>query len=95
MRRVIVVLLAVGGLTIAAPTSAAIADTRGGQASCMGFEASGISPPGSSDEIPGGMPELKAFIDAAFPGVPPGVIFKTIAHLHEGSHEACDEALEG
>jgi hypothetical protein len=37
---------------------------------------------------------LKAFIDA-FPGVPPGVIFKTIAYLHEGSHEACDEALEG
>jgi hypothetical protein len=61
----------------------------------MGFEASGISPPGSSDEIPGGVPELKAFIDQTFPGLPPGVIFMTVARLHGGSHEACDEALEG
>ena len=64
------------------------------QASCMGHEAAAISPPGSSDEFPDGMPELKAFINDAFPGVPPGQIYRFIASLHEGSHEACDEALE-
>jgi hypothetical protein len=71
----------------------ALADAAGG-ASCMGQEASAISPPGSSDEIPTGMRGLKDFIDATFPGVPPGAIFSTIAKLHAGSHEACDEALE-
>src|SRR2546430_5695439 len=30
----------------------------GSHASCIGLEASGISPHGSSDEFPGGMPEL-------------------------------------
>ena len=75
------------------PVRTALADA-GANASCMGHEASAISPPGSSDEFPTGMPGFKAFIDAAFPGVPPGVIFSTIAKLHAGSHEACDEALE-
>jgi hypothetical protein len=27
--------------------------------------------------------------------VPPRAVISTIAKLHEGSHEACDEALEG
>ena len=61
-------------------------------ASCMGHEAAAISPPGSSEEFPDGMPGLKAFIDNL--GVPPGAVYSTIAGLHEGSHEACDEALE-
>jgi hypothetical protein len=71
----------------------AFADAAGG-ASCLGQEASAISPPGSSDEIPTGMRGLKDFVDATFPGVPPGAIFSTIAKLHEPSHELCDEALE-
>lgn len=94
MRKLLVVLSIVGVLTLAMPAAPALAEA-GGPASCMGHEASGISPPGSSDEFPTGMPGLKAFIDQAFPGVPPGLIFSTIAGLHEGSHEACDEALEG
>ena len=64
----------------------------GSKASCMGHEAAGISPPGSSDELPGGAPQLKAFVDSL--GGHPGAVYSVIAHLHEGSHEACDEALE-
>lgn len=73
--------------------SIAFADAAGGS-SCMGQEASAISPPGSSGEIPTGMRGLKDFVDTTFPGVPPGAIFSTIAKLHADSHEACDEALE-
>jgi hypothetical protein len=64
----------------------------GSHASCMGLEASNISPPGSSDEVPGGMPEFNAFLRANFPG-PKGAVNRQIAALHAGSHEACDEAL--
>lgn len=64
------------------------------QASCIGHEAAAISPKGSSEEFPDGMPGLKKFINDTFPGIPPGQIYKFIASLHEGSHEACDEALE-
>ena len=67
----------------------------GGPASCIGHEASNISPPGSSEEVPGGMPGLNTEIREAFPGVPQGGVYSQIAKLHEGSHEACDEALEG
>ena len=64
-----------------------------GSASCMGFEASEISPPGSSSEVVGGMPELNQFIQSF--GVAPGLAFYSVAgHLHKGSHEDCDEALE-
>jgi hypothetical protein len=94
-RKLFIGLCAVGVLTLGTPATHGLADTRDGPASCMGFEASALSPPGSSDESPGGMPELKRFIDENFPGIPPGVIFSLISHLHEGSHEACDEALEG
>jgi hypothetical protein len=62
-------------------------------ASCVGHEASGISPPGSSEEFPGGPPELKAAVEAAFPGVPLGQVVRIVATQHLGSHEACDEAL--
>jgi hypothetical protein len=63
-------------------------------ASCVGFEASSLSPPGSLAEFPGGMPALHQWIVANFPDVPPGAVVGTVAKLHEGSHEACDEATE-
>jgi len=75
------------------PASGAFADA-GSRASCMGHEASSVSPPGSSDEIPGGMHQFTQLIREEFPGVPAGAIYSTIARLHEGSHEACDAALE-
>lgn len=67
-----------------------------GNASCVGFEASGVSPPGSSEEAPGGMPDVIAFVKgvAGELGVSPGAIVSSVAKLHEGSHEACDEATE-
>jgi hypothetical protein len=63
-------------------------------ASCVGIEASSISPNGSSDEFPGGMPEVNEFLRdlAAQLGVPKGALFASFAKLHEGSHEACDAA---
>lgn len=75
-------------------TGGTAAAEAGAQASCVGHEASGISPPGTSDELPGGMPQLLAVIRDAFPGTPPGAVVHSVAHLHEGSHEACDEATE-
>jgi hypothetical protein len=78
------------GLTLAGAPSAFAA--AGSHASCMGLEASNISPPGSSDEVPGGMPEFNAFIRANVPG-PKGAVNRQIAKLHLGSHDACDEAL--
>jgi sugar phosphate isomerase/epimerase len=61
-------------------------------ASCIGFEASEISPHGSSDEFPGGVPEVNRLLRDL--GLPHGAIFSAVAKLHEGSHEACDEATE-
>lgn len=64
------------------------------KASCIGIEASDISPPGSSEEFPGGMPELTSVVrdlSEAF-GVPPGAIISPVAKVHAGSHQACDEA---
>lgn len=66
----------------------AVADALG-NASCIGFEASGISPAGSSEEFPGGMKELQAFLRDTF-GHPIGAIVSEVAHQHLGSHEACD-----
>ena len=66
----------------------AVADAHG-DASCIGFEASGIAPPGSSDEVPGGVAELQVFLRNTF-GHPTGAVVSDFAHLHLGSHEACD-----
>jgi len=66
----------------------AVADAHG-NASCLGFEASGIAPAGSSDEFPGGVAELQAFLRENFPHQT-GAIVSDAAHLHLGSHEACD-----
>ena len=61
----------------------------------MGIERSAISPPGSSDEVPGGSPAFNAQVKeiaGAF-GASPGAIFSFVAHLREGSHDACNAAL--
>jgi hypothetical protein len=98
LRRIIVrvaaATLALTGVMQFGSAQAARADASG-HASCMGIEASTISPPGSSDEIPGGAAELAAEVKeiAAQLGVSPGAVFSFIASLHEGSHEACDEVL--
>ncbi len=54
-------------------------------ASCVGHEASSVSPPGSSSEFPGGMSQIMPDLRA---------IVSFFARLHEGSHEACDAAVE-
>jgi len=64
----------------------------GSHAGCIGIETSSIAPAGTSDEFPGGVPELIAAIRTF--GVPVGVVVRDVAKLHEGSHEACDEATE-
>ena len=96
MRRIILMLTVALVMTLmmmAVAGGPALAEA-GAPASCVGHEASNISPPGSSDEFPGGMPELHSFIRENFPGTPPGAVISSVAKLHEGSHEACDEATE-
>jgi hypothetical protein len=95
-RRFTTLLLLVVALTAVlslVSSGAAFADAAT-HASCIGHEASGISPKGSSDEFPGGMPQIHAVVTEAFPGVPYGAIISTVAKIHAGSHEACDEATE-
>jgi len=96
-RRLRVVLL-VSGMLLAltlVPASTAVA-APGEPTSCMGHEASDISPAGSNEEFPDGMVGLREEVRAiaASFGVPVGQVYRIIASLHEGSHEACDEALE-
>ncbi len=62
----------------------------GSHASCIGIESSSISPPGSSDEFPGGRAEISHFLKSL--GGPPGANVSGEAKLHLGSHEACDAA---
>jgi len=82
-------------VALLAPATA-LAAGPSGAASCTGIEMAAISPPGTSDEVLGGAPQLvgevKAF--AGELGLPPGALFAFIASLHEGGHEQCDEALE-
>lgn len=80
---------ALGVLAVGVP--AAIADASG-PASCVGIEASAISPPGSSEEFPGGMPDVVRFV-SQFGTFGPQV--SQFAQLHEGSHEGCDAAEGG
>jgi len=94
MKRLAVVIFVGAVFTLFATAGgSAFAGGPSGPASCMGQEAAALSPPGSSDEVPGGMRDLAAFARAQ-PGHP-GDTFKFIAGLHEDSHEACDEALGG
>jgi hypothetical protein len=82
-------LVAVTALVVVLGSSApALADAHG-NASCIGFEASGIAPAGSSAEFPGGVAELQAFLHANFPHQS-GAVVSEVAHQHLGSHEACD-----
>jgi hypothetical protein len=77
-------------------TSAVSAREANGAASCMGIELSAITPPGSSDEVPGGALAFGRDVKAIASGlsVPAGVVYRFIAGLHAGSHEACDAAFE-
>ena len=85
------ILTALAGGIVGMQSVTALADA-GPHASCVAFETSGISPAGTSDEFPGGVPELLAAVRTF--GVPIGVVFRDVAKLQEGSHEACDEATE-
>lgn len=89
--------LALATTSALVPGTVAAASEPNGHASCIGIEQASISPPGSSDEEPGGarqfVGEVKG-LAAAF-GVPGGTLMSFIAHLKAGSHAACDEALEG
>ena len=60
-----------------------------GNASCIGIEASSISPPGSSDEFAGGLPEVIGVVRDAAGKI--GPVFSAAAKVHAGSHAACDE----
>lgn len=86
-------LLLAAGTLFAAPAHAA----PGAHASCVGIESSAISPPGSSDEELGGRPQLATELRqlAAGLGVTPGALVSGFAHLHAGSHEACDAPAGG
>jgi hypothetical protein len=99
MKKMFVGALTAGLISFGAPVGTAFADVGTASAtpaSCMGIEAAALSPPGSSDEAPGGVKDIKAFLDQVAPGVPPGQAFYSIAaRLHETFHAACDEALEG
>jgi hypothetical protein len=88
--RVGVVSVASTALLAAAGAPSAMGDASG-HASCIGIEASSISPPGSSDEFPGGMAQLVAFVKTATGGKF-GPVASSAAQLHAGSHEACDAA---
>jgi hypothetical protein len=89
------------GLSLACAILAgsALADPpEGGRASCAGYEAADVSPPGS-EEGPFsqfGMPGILAFIDALIAqGVfgNRGEAIRILSQFHEGSHETCDQAL--
>ena len=90
MRRFGIVMVGLVIALLVIPAGAAFADA-GSHASCMGLEASGISPKGSSEELPGGMPQLIGFIHETFPGTPAGAVVSSIAKIQAGSHEACDQ----
>jgi hypothetical protein len=90
--RVAVVTVASTALLAAAVTQSAMAEASG-PASCIGIEASIVSPPGSSAEAPGGMAQLVAFVKAEAGGKF-GPAASSFARLHAGSHEACDDASE-
>ncbi len=85
------------GLACIALCTSALADPKPGPASCTGYEASDVSPPGSEDGpfSQYGMPGILAFIDAiiATTGGTRGAVIRALAQLHEGSHDACDAVV--
>lgn len=76
-------------LVLSGPASA----DPSGNASCLGIEAAAISPPGSLEEFPGGMPELVRFVHDQLGKL--GPVASQVAQIHAGSHEACDAATGG
>src|SRR5438128_10748615 len=93
-KKIIGAVLVVGAMQ-ALSTQTAFADASS-HASCVGIEALSISPPGSNDELPGGVSELQAVVHdlASQLGVRSGAVISSVPHLHAGSHQACDEATE-
>ena len=85
----LVIALAIGLMVI--PATAALASPSS-HASCVAHESEGISPVGSSDEFPGGRPELNQVVRSLVGANGIGPVVSFVAKLHEGSHEACDEA---
>jgi hypothetical protein len=85
-------IIAAGSLALlgTAGAGSALGDAAG-NASCLGTEASSVSPPESSDEFPGGVAELVAAVKSEAGGKW-GPVASKFAKLHAGSHEACDEA---
>jgi hypothetical protein len=94
--RVVRMSLEVGLIAALTVAPVAAAKEANGRASCMGIERAAISPPGSSDEVSGGSSAFNTEVkEIAEPlGVSPGALFSFAARLREGSHAACDEALE-
>lgn len=88
-RRLVATAVAVTACVPVVGVQTALADASG-KASCIGIEASDLSPPGSSDEFLGGMPELVSVVRGL--GGPPGAIISPVAKLRAGSHAACDAA---
>jgi hypothetical protein len=78
------------------PAAASAANEPNAAASCIGLEMAAISPPGTSDEEPGGASQFVGEIKelAATFGARPGTLFAFVASIHAGSHADCDEALE-
>ena len=79
-------------------TAAVAAPPEPGNASCMGYEAPHVSPPGTSEEAPGGMPNVLNDLDEFF--IDPdgdfnnrGQIISFFTKLPADTHEGCDEAL--
>jgi len=91
-KRILQSVLGLALLTGVVAAPATVAGAVDQHASCIGHEAAGISPPGSSAEFPGGVPEVHELLDSL--GVRQGAVFSAVAKLHEGSHEACDAAAE-
>ena len=96
LRVALSVVVALGMVWPLATDALAAPSEPNGHASCLGIELAAISPPGSSEEVPGGAPafvgEVKSIARSL--GTPPGAVFAFIASLHAGSHAGCDEALE-
>jgi hypothetical protein len=86
---------AIVAATLLAPGSV-MAREPNGAATCVGIEMASVSPPGTSDEEPGGAPQFIGEVKeiAGFLGLRPGQLVAFIASLHAGSHAECDEALE-
>jgi hypothetical protein len=93
MRKATIVIALLVAMLLLIPAGAALADPGkqgSSNASCIGLEASGISPKGSSDEFAGGVPEVHAFLRGLLGTRGVGAIISQVAKVHAGSHEACD-----